>query len=1694
MKRKFLTLLSFILVLTMLSGAFAACTSPEETTAEQTTESKADESTTAEKTQPSEEPTTAAPKESDPTEATTTPDTGESESASETDTDSTTESGSSTETESEEESDPVTVEKIESPHDDLIGTANGLANGVQAYFPNAKRTHYTLMNQEMSVNYARSNQYDQLVESIKNTKGAAYIQNTMDVFVRMVGDPETHYASQSNKSAEVNLYRFGYYYYEAFFEYQDFVPKNFEILDPVEIDVTKQYSSTVGTKRGTEDGNRAYTITDSFDPRIMYEKDFNYATVDNNVFAIKAKALGDTSLIQLFLKLDGNRNYNQSRSLTIPLINDGEYHTYYFSLYTIADYTGNILGLRLDPNGSVGGGIAIESMTLGKAELGNVPSNLSINRHFHVYSDKMHHAVQFAATQKTENIAEIGMETKIDADTVSSIIVVAQDGKKLVTYDSLDAGFSWDDVVAVGFDVTEAGIFGFILPDDDISGKIKVELKDGIYVIEQTRVPSVDGVDGVIIPSIDTENRDKDGNLMHAEGVVNNGNDVYISQRVYTDENHDFAEFIMETGFERFPDGVKGNVVSSKSSSASYAGYDPMRGIYIFNIETPAGGFYTPYNTPNKQYKINFQFKTDVDRQIYVMSYGKGGLLECATLMDENMMLLPIPIEVIKNFSESTGERNLYNISDPTFSEAIFCLDLKADNGKQEYNIINLYQNWGKYPLKQLSQIPFHCPYYHLSTGVTETNCILPWFGTANVGKSFTSSTLPDFRSMSAPYWKSQPQHNSCGSHSWLVYTDSEGGSYAVEATRQNITSYGPTYAEVVWENISDDGKIKVTYTHMEMPQVDENRSYYTMEYEFLDTLTINNFKDNFRFYNVTDNNGTGTYKKVGYLNENNESVVVDSNQNDKAVPEYVLGDNCPYFSFFMMPDWNRESTSAEGYANAALLIYNSEFIIGGAEKDYNFLIKNPKDNVTLTLNTSETVTFQAGDKITINAILLPWGSQELEDDPANRLNQAHATGYTEYTYSTVLPDGTLYMDKNVRDVRENTLLNPLTVTSETDEIIDSVYLPKVKSSDGKTAEFTLSGGENNVTVRVYGFARLTAPKVEEFVDGEWVEYILSSKEEEANNDHYHYYDGYMVFYDEDGTYSYSFVTTMHDGAPRKFRISADEEFVEWPREKDPPERSNALNIYTDYEELQDLIIQSSHMYGTPSVNEEDGNSFVSVFVKLENSFGESYSTLHMKDEGAVAAGQYLVIKYRVPKANTEDVGHFQIWASTETTSAVEAGSFSYTPVADGAWHVDVIDLSKTGLKSYTANDSGEFVTKLLRVDIFNKQFTDATTHIDIAYIGIDSDLTKICELEQEKFKTITLVEDNNKSELDTATGLPFIRTYIDPESGYTKSSLPFGSIIDSINGVAVKLNNYSVKNGVSTYSMATVTKDMKISLAGWACVEGGVNRYVWSVDGGKTWNDFPGQEKLGKASDAMIENTEGANKTPFSDAAASKNNGNFQATTVPLTADLSAYQGQTVDITIAAVPAADTDTLVLLYHFEKVECSYESIFADESIYLEAPVLFSSQIDSVNGTENIKQASNLTGLGTYTDVTVSGNTILFKGWAAVDGGVAKYVWTADNGATWYDCGGKAYAPANREDGTCAIITVGEKRTGGTFADAEATKKNAGFQGEGITIDLSAYAGTTKPLDIYLCAVTDTNQGRVVILYYLKGVVPPAAAQ
>ncbi len=1432
----------------------------------------------------------------------------------------TTEAATLTETESFTDEETVSEEKSESEsltgeHAELIENADSLKNKVTAYYTDGNRDQVVFENMDMVLDYNLSSGSSQLVSSLSNKAGASYVLDTMDVFVRMT-DGNTYFASGSTANAFFNIHRLGYYFYQMRVEGQDFIG-GLEVKSEIDVNIDNPTSKAYidAYKYRKTDGYAEVKNADlAKDPRIVYgelEIPADKYTVLELTIKADEKCSANTDL---FFVAGSYTGINSTQRLRVQLITDGEWHTYRIPMYTGSDYTGTLTKIALDINGS-GARYYIKDVKFLEIDMENVPSDLSLCRTFNVYSDKMHHVVQVATTAETSGIKEIGMQTVIEADKVAKLVAMDANGLHY-SIDEVD----WSSAEYVGFDIIDAGIFGYILPFDGKGGSIKVELVDDKYVIEQVMAPA----NGTIKPSRTTYDT---VNQRYNWVPGGNTNDLFMGQRIYTDDTHDFSKFLEEAYCERNPLPENSfRIFTNSSTTASYGGYDSLRGIYKINIGGVTG-FNTPYySTPNRHYRANFSVSGDEhDRKIYAMTYYTSGQLECAVLLDENDVLIPVPLEVGKNFSETYGERNLYNLADAMYSETIFPLVVTADE-RYQYTVINLYQNWGNYPLKQISWIQFFSPYYHLSTGVTETNCILPWTFTNQIWYN----TLPDFRGMSAPHWDDEPQHTSAGDHDWLRYVDSEGNVIRAENTYNTIDSYGPTYADVKMDYVTYDGKMKISYTHTEMPQTDENRTYYEIKYEVLGDITINDVVNNLQLYKVNPNDSVGKYKRVGYLNSDNESVVVDANETETPV-KYTLGNECPYFSFFDMDNHSNE----KGYGNLAFLLYNSEFIISGEKAEPSFAIVNHTDCVYLTLDL-ESLTLKAGDSITINCILLPWGSQQLDDGIIDAEN-----GNLEYTME--LADGSLYMDKNVRDVRENTLLNPLkAVAGENSEIIESVFLPKVRATDGESAEFTLKGGYNNVAVRVYGFKKMTVPTIYEKIDGEWQKYDVSSQHDEK---YPHKYDGYLVHYDGDGTFSYSFVTDMDGENDRTFKIVADGNYESWRKEtvEQVEERKDLLNIYADPVELAALI--SSKRVSKSEVLEEE--SFVRFYgAGPDAEYAEAYVTAYKVGAIPKESGKYVAFKYRIPAENTETIARFDIFVSTTATVAGNDNVVYFKNVKnDGEWYTVIIDLEHVATEAFktgfAADSEGKYYPNFLRFDFFDRKMSKES-YIDIAFVGMDDSLADIAALSQD-CKNITLIEGENSFEVDANTGEKIDLTVkvpdvlVDPSSGYTKAELEYGAQMDYINGVLVSTTGGSKKGTAGIMHNASTIADRSVTdcatvegynlvFGGWCVVEGGVDHYVWSADGGVTWHetvDFGKSTSSASTNNITVANAR-SNQTYEFTLEADGANGSFSGTAgnnpKGIAANLEAYKGQTVDVIFAAVPAKDTGTILPIFYIAKVK------------------------------------------------------------------------------------------------------------------------------------------------------------------------------
>ena len=685
--------------------------------------------------------------------------------------------------------------------------------------------------------------------------------------------------------------------------------------------------------------------------------------------------------------------------------------------------------------------------------------NLSVDRTFHIYSDKVN-LVQHLTTTGGEasGIAGYGQIYQLDASRVKSLIIKDANG----THTTLD-GVDFATCEYVGFDMERAGVIGFILlPYEDNEGKLNVTLQDGVYTIEQHIENNVDKVYPI-----------------HSH--------LYFGMRMYTKADHDLEAFVKEAECERNP--LTGLEITKRTDGAAYVGYDALRGAYRFDVN---GGDFSNnyYNAPNQVFTVNAAITADnLDRNIYVYTHTASGCLESAVIMDENQTLIPIPLEVTKNFS-GENEDSLYLPGDVSYGETFFPLSLKAGETKK-FTVLNLYQNWGNYPLKQISSIQFVAPYYHLSTGVTETNCIAPSFV---YGKD--NWLLPDFRAMSAPLWASQPQHTAIGQLFVVRYDTADRVTANLENYHNDIDSYGPVYADVTMDYLAQDGAIHVSYRHVEMPQTDENRTYYSLRIDVLEDVSFKDFKSDFSLFCF--NGRHPKFNKLGYLDENNQHQVLDLGIATAKTYDrfFKLGSEYPFFDYY-------EPLAADA-VNFALIVKDSHIIIDGQEFTNGFLMRDRYDGSLnfgdLTLDLGE-VTLKAGDCICVDYILLPWG----------------------YVDST--------SDQNVLNVRQDSCIDPYKVTAEVGSVIEDTYVPKVRVDENQTATFTYSGGDNNGVVRVYGLTGYQRPVIEELVNGEWVAYTDTTNRA---------YDGYMIYADEDGTYSVAFVINMTDAPAggRTFRIT----------------------------------------------------------------------------------------------------------------------------------------------------------------------------------------------------------------------------------------------------------------------------------------------------------------------------------------------------------------------------------------------------------------------------------------------------------------------------------------------------------------------------------------------------------------------------
>ncbi len=688
-------------------------------------------------------------------------------------------------------------------------------------------------------------------------------------------------------------------------------------------------------------------------------------------------------------------------------------------------------------------------------DYGAAENEFRVDKAFHVYGDRLYAQYSLLASEATTALEGFGSQVMLDANTVKAVEVKDKNG---VHSDLISIDFA--SVEYAAFDINGVGVVGFVIPGDGSTKETVVELfGDTYYVTQYANYTAGTGINKF----------DETGGYSL--------NNVTFGHRIYTDGTHSFDGIRKAAELERNPIEVK---VAAGNSNAAYLGYDALTGAYTLRMD--GTDFNTAYNNPNHHYRAELTVTADSnDRDIYIRSKGNNGCLEAGAILDDKGTLVPINVQVCKNFQGDGGEP-FYGFKDYQYGDSFFPVSVKADE-TVSFTLLNLYQNWGHNPLKQLSSIEFHVSYYHLSTGTTESNCIAPYFVFEKDGW-----TLPDFRNRSGNMWAEQPQFNSVGILKFMTYEKKAlgfipAGEVLSEYTGCEIDSTGLLYSDITNDYVSDCGSYTYSLRHVEFPQTDENRTYYTLDVQFNREITFDNFKRDFDLFYFDGR--FVDYNKFGYLDETNSAASDSANKLTDSY--YTLGSDCPYWGFYDVTDDTEDQLANHFGCNFAMIIKDSKIVVGGNEQNIPFAARinagEEKTSGSLTLDTKE-ITFMPGDSIKIDMILLPWGV------------------------------GTEENDDNVRYVREDSALKPIKVEAFTGEVIEDTFVPIIRAESGK-ADFVLSGGRNHIAVKIMGFTDLQSPKV----------YVVNGDSRELVNPATELgYDGYYVQYEDDGTYTFTYL------------------------------------------------------------------------------------------------------------------------------------------------------------------------------------------------------------------------------------------------------------------------------------------------------------------------------------------------------------------------------------------------------------------------------------------------------------------------------------------------------------------------------------------------------------------------------------------
>ena len=340
---------------------------------------------------------------------------------------------------------------------------------------------------------------------------------------------------------------------------------------------------------------------------------------------------------------------------------------------------------------------------------------------------------------------------------------------------------------------------------------------------------------------------------------------------------------------------------------------------------------------------------------------------------------------------------------------------------------------------------------------------------------------------------------------------------------------------------------------------------------------------------------------------------------------------------------------------------------------------------------------------------------------------------------------------------------------------------------------------------------------------------------------------------------------------------------------------------------------------------DDDGTGYVRFLTYNDyNTVKEAYFS---PISGPCTVAPFFVIKYRT---TTQNIAAEIYCDSVNVSAGGSSGKAAFNYIADGEWHVEIVNLKRI------SNFDGKTLN-YMRFDFMNAiaGVLNVDSYVEFAYMGFFSTSDDAMMFERGEVEKVV---------------------YIDPESGYSESKINHATLIDMINGQnETGIGTYSYRGGnslagIDTFMFNNTTFDGgMLVFSGWTVIEGGVEKFVWSADGGKTWNDCVLYKATalgngGKGHFDAVKNLTGVAIIDTENSAReSVYHGDAGATTAEarskgVACDLSAYAGRTVNVVFAAVPKAESaDKKLSLIAYVKgvevvMECEEETVAPPEVI------------------------------------------------------------------------------------------------------------------------------------------------------------------